>query len=158
MLYDSDCPLCMHEVRTLAKLSKKKGDPILFTDIARRDYNPSDFKNGNVSYETGMKRIHGVLANGEVVSGVKCFQKIYTEVGLGWIFYVCQYPVIYNVLEKAYDFWAKYRMRITGRKELDVIFRQRKTELQAMKPKDGNMCRLETHKKEPVENTQTGSD
>ena len=65
MLYDSECPLCMHEINFLEK--RNKAGLVKFTDIADPNYKPEG--NGNISYEEGMKRIHAVKADGSVISG-----------------------------------------------------------------------------------------
>ena len=53
MLYDSECPLCMHEIKFLEKRDKK--GLVKFTDLADPDYNPKH--NGHVDYERGMRRM-----------------------------------------------------------------------------------------------------
>ena len=96
MLYDSECPLCMHEIRFLEKRNTK--GLVKFTDIARRDYDPS--QNGDIDYETGMKKIHAVLDTGEVVAGVAVFRHVYDAVGLGWMWRVTTLPGVSLVAEQ----------------------------------------------------------
>ena len=47
----------------------------------------------NVNH-TGMKYIHAVLPNGEVVKGVEVFRRIYEVIGLGWVYAVTKLPLI----------------------------------------------------------------
>ena len=64
MLYDSQCPLCMHEINFLER--RNTAGLVKFTDIASPGYKPED--NGGVDYEAGMKKIHAVLDTGEVLA------------------------------------------------------------------------------------------
>ena len=122
MLYDSQCPLCMHEINFLER--RNTAGLVKFTDIASPGYKPQD--NGGVDYEAGMKKIHAVLDTGEVVEGVSVFREVYTAVGLGWVWAITRLPGVSWVAERFYSVWAKYRMKLTGREELEVIFRKRK--------------------------------
>ena len=122
MLYDSECPLCMHEIRFLEK--RDKHGLVKFTDIADSGYDPDE--NGGVDYETGMKKIHAVLDTGEVISGVAVFRHVYSAVGLGWVWHVTTWPGVSWAAEHVYDVWAALRMRITGREDLEVIFKKRR--------------------------------
>ena len=131
MLYDSECPLSMHEIRFLEKRDKK--GLVKFTDISSPDYKPED--NGDVDYETGMKKIYAVLDTGEIVSGVAVFRHVYSAVGLGWVWHVTTWPGVSWLAERAYDVWAGWRMRITGREELEVIFKKRR-----LAKMDGPLC------------------
>ena len=90
MLYDSQCPLCMHEVKFLER--RNNAGLVKFTDIASPDYNPAD--NGEVDYERGMKVIHAVLDSGEVVEGVAVFRHVYSALGLGWVWALTRLPGI----------------------------------------------------------------
>lgn len=129
MLYDSECPLCMHEVRFLQKRDGKK--LIKFTDICALDYDP-EF-NGNVSYEEGMKKIHAVLADGTVIRGLEVFEKVYDAVGLGWVYSFSKIPVMFRFGERVYDFWARKRMWLTGRPDLEEVFEERRKTLEHMR-------------------------
>ena len=136
MLYDSECPLCMHEINFLER--RNKAGLVNFTDIASPDYDPAD--NGGVDYERGMKKIHAVLETGEVVAGVAVFREVYQAVGLGWVWAVTRLPGVSWAAERVYSVWASYRMRITGREELEVIFRKRR--LTQAKLCDDDQCRV----------------
>eukprot|EP01026_Neomeris_dumetosa_P000652 TRINITY_DN10160_c0_g4_i2.p1 TRINITY_DN10160_c0_g4~~TRINITY_DN10160_c0_g4_i2.p1 ORF type:complete len:181 (-),score=19.44 TRINITY_DN10160_c0_g4_i2:190-732(-) len=130
MLYDSECPLCMHEVNFLKNRDKGK-NKLDFVDIASPNYSPE--ANQNISYEVAMGRIHGILSDGRVVDGMEVFRRCYGAVGLGWVFAATQNKYIGYVADQVYTFWAKYRMQITGRPGLEVIFEKRRNE--------GKMCR-----------------
>eukprot|EP01024_Parvocaulis_polyphysoides_P052258 TRINITY_DN51547_c0_g1_i1.p2 TRINITY_DN51547_c0_g1~~TRINITY_DN51547_c0_g1_i1.p2 ORF type:complete len:176 (-),score=22.81 TRINITY_DN51547_c0_g1_i1:329-856(-) len=132
MLYDGECPLCMHEVNFLKNRDNGK-NKIDFVDISSPNY--SSANNQGVSYEQGMGRIHGILQDGTVIRDIEVFRKCYSAVGLGWIFAATENKYVEQIANSVYGFWAKYRMQITGRPGLEVVFEKRRTQ--------GQMCRKE---------------
>ena len=116
----------MHEVRFLQK--RNSNGFVKFTDICALDYDPES--NGNVSYEEGMKKIHAVMADGTVVKGLEVFEKVYDAVGLGWIYSFSKIPVLFRLGERVYDYWALKRMWLTGRPELEEVFKERRKTLE----------------------------
>ena len=67
ILYDSKCSLCAHEMAFLAK--QDKIGLLKFTDIEDPSYNERSAENGGIPYEVGMKVMHAVKYNGEIVKG-----------------------------------------------------------------------------------------
>ncbi|CAK0744985.1 hypothetical protein CVIRNUC_001588 [Coccomyxa viridis] len=124
MLYDGGCPLCMREVNML-KRRDAGVNKIAFVDIDTPEYTPA--QNAGISYEQGMANIHGILPDGRVVTNVEVFRRLYEAVGLGWVYAITKNPVIGRVAEWVYGIWAKFRLPITGRPDLDVIMREKKT-------------------------------
>ncbi|KAF8660359.1 hypothetical protein HU200_057940 [Digitaria exilis] len=157
MLYDGDCPLCMREVCHVAASQKlnllshalifvqvnmlrernKSYGAIKFVDISSKDYSPDD--NQGLDYETAMGRIHAILSDGTIVTGVEAFRKLYEEVGLGWIYAVTKYEPVATMANAVYGVWAKYRMQITGRPPLEEIMASRKA---ACECKDDKVCKM----------------
>ncbi|KAH0906083.1 hypothetical protein HID58_037910 [Brassica napus] len=101
MLYDGDCPLCMREVNMLKERNEEYGT-IKFVDISSNDYSPQE--NQGLNYKTVMGQIHAIQSDGNVVTGV--------EIG--------------KVADAVYDFWAKYRLQVTGRPPIEAILEARK--------------------------------
>lgn len=132
MLYDSQCPLCLHEVKFLQR--RDTAGLIKFTDISSPDYTPS--QHGGVEYEEGMRVIHAVTREGEVVAGVEVFRQVYNAVGLGWVWAATRLPGLSWLADLLYQGWAGQRMRLTGREDLETIFRRRRQLLQ----KKGGLC------------------
>mmetsp|Transcript_1213 Transcript_1213/g.2827 ORF Transcript_1213/g.2827 Transcript_1213/m.2827 type:complete len:235 (+) Transcript_1213:2-706(+) len=124
MLYDGDCPLCMREVDMLRNMDEGKGK-IDFVDISAADYDPS--KNMGLEFETVMQTIHAILPDGKVITGVEVFRRLYEAVGLGWVYAITKNPTVGALAERVYNFWAQYRMQITGRPALEIILSERKT-------------------------------
>jgi len=127
MLYDGDCPLCMREVNMLKGRDAPQGR-IDFVDIASKDYGP-DWNMG-LTFENAMSTIHCIEADGSVHTGVPVFRMLYEQVGLGWVYAVTKNETVGKVAQGVYDFWAKYRMEVTGREPLSVILERRKLDLE----------------------------
>lgn len=121
MLYDGDCMLCMREVNMLR--NRDNGN-ICFVDIASSDYEPAE--NLDISFEQAMERIHVIYPDGKIVTDIQAFKALYEQVGLGWVYAVTKFPIIENALNKVYSVWAKYRLPITGRPDLEVILQEKK--------------------------------
>lgn len=129
MLYDGDCPLCMREVNMLKRRDEGQ-NKIDFVDIASPAYEPLD--NQNISFEKAMNNIHAITREGEVVTNIEVFRRLYDLVGLGWVFAITKTEPFGTIIDKIYDVWAHYRLPITGREDLEVILAKRK---------DASMCK-----------------
>lgn len=142
MIYDSKCNLCMYEVNFLAK--KDKQGKIRFTDIEDENYNPKDPANGGIDYATGMKTMHAVKTNGEIVQGVDVFRELYSQIGLGYLYSFTKIPVLGQLADKVYRFWAKYRTNLTRGVNLDALIKERNERLQKQLEnssfKNGSTC------------------
>ena len=115
-LYDGGCPLCLRETNFLKKKDTKKF--INFVDISN-NYFPENFK--NISYEQAMDNLHGILGSGEIIVGVDVLAYSYELVGLGWIYFPTKLPIISNFIRFLYKYWAKHRLKLTGRDDLEKI-------------------------------------
>lgn len=124
MLYDGDCPLCMREVEMLQRRDAGKGR-IAFVDVAAPDYDPA--QNADISFQAAMERIHAVEADGRVLTDVEVFRRLYEEVGLGWVYAITRNKSVEALANKVYDVWAKYRLPLTGRPDLETVLREKKT-------------------------------
>ena len=116
-LYDGGCPLCRRETDFLK--SKDKLRSIKFVDINSEDYNPQNHQ--NISFETAMSNLHGILGNGNIIKGLDVLAYSYQLVGLGWVYFPIKLPIISNFLKIIYSFWAKHRLQITGRNKLEIL-------------------------------------
>ena len=116
-LFDGGCPLCLRETRFLKK--KDFSNKINFVDINNDSYDPLSYK--NISYEEAMSNLHGILENGDIIKGVDVLAYSYKLVGLGWIYYPLKIEFLAPVLRLFYQFWAKYRLKITGRSNIEKL-------------------------------------
>jgi len=115
-LFDGGCPLCLRETNFLKKKDTKK--VINFVDINNK-YIPENFK--NISYKQAMANLHGILGSGEIIFGVDVLAYSYELVGLGWIYFPTKLPILSNFIRVLYKYWAKYRLELTGRENLEKI-------------------------------------
>ena len=115
-LYDGACPLCLRETNFLK--GKDTNNLINFVDISE-NYNPANFK--NISYKQAMANLHGILDGGEIIFGVDVLVYSYELVGLGWIYFPTKLPILSNFIKLLYKYWAKYRLKLTGRDSLEKI-------------------------------------
>lgn len=126
LLYDGDCPLCMREVNFLQKKDAGRG-LVKFVDIADDAYDPA--ANGGIDFETAMGRIHAITADGTVIKNVEVFRRIYSILGMGWIYAPTQWPLIGPIVDKLYDIWADLRLKVTGRPSLKTLVAEREQRL-----------------------------
>lgn len=110
VFFDGECPLCRREINLLRRLDRRQR--IRFTDIAAADFCPADYGR---TLDDFMDQIYGRLPDGTWVRGVETFRRIYSAVGLGWIVWMTRCPGISHTLDLAYRWFARNRLRFTGR-------------------------------------------
>lgn len=126
MLYDGECPLCLHEVNFLRRKDAGRG-LVKFVDIADDNYDPA--ANGGVDFATAMGRIHAVARDGTVIKNVEVFRRIYSILGIGWMYAPTRWPIVGPIVDKLYDIWADLRLRVTGRPRLETLIKERQARL-----------------------------
>ncbi len=110
VFYDGACPLCTREVRWLRRRDRRQR--IVFTDIAAPGFDAAAL---GVSPRSLMARIHGRLPDGRLVLGVDVFRHLYRAVGFGPLVAISELPGVSHVLDLAYGWFARHRLRLTGR-------------------------------------------
>ena len=116
-LYDGGCPLCLRETRFLKK--KDSSNKINFIDINNSSYNPSLYR--DISYVEAMSNLHGILENGDIIKGLDVLAYSYELIGLGWVYYPLKIEFLAPLLRLFYQYWAKYRLKITGRSNIEKL-------------------------------------
>ena len=116
-LFDGGCPLCLRETRFLKK--KDSSNKINFIDINNDSYNPSLYK--DISYLEAMSNLHGILENGDIIKGLDVLAYSYELIGLGWVYYPLKIEFLAPLLRLFYQYWAKYRLKITGRSNIEKL-------------------------------------
>lgn len=111
VFYDGDCPLCLREVRMLQRLDRGRGK-IVFTDIAAPEF---DARAHGRTHDDFMAEIHGRLPDGTWLVGVEVFRRLYAAVGLRAAVQLTRLPGVDWSLGKAYELFARNRLRLTGR-------------------------------------------
>ena len=116
-LFDGGCPLCLRETNFLK--SKDELNKIDFVDINNVNYNPILFK--DISYAEAMSNLHGILEDGNIIKGLDVLAYSYELIGLGWVYYPLKIELLSPVLRLFYKYWAKYRLKITGRSNIEKL-------------------------------------
>jgi len=113
-LHDGECPLCAREVAMLRRLDRGRGR-LAFDDIAAPGFDASRYGRSQAEL---MARIHGVLPDGTLIEGVEVFRRAYAAVGLGWLVAPTRWPLLRPLADAAYRWFARNRLRLTGRNEV----------------------------------------
>ena len=66
-----------------------------------------------------MSNLHGIIENGEIIRGLDVLAYSYELVGLGWVYYPLKIKLLSPLLRLVYRYWAKYRLQITGRSDIE---------------------------------------
>ncbi len=122
LLYDGGCPLCVREVNILRRRDQRlhPGAPHLaFVDIDAPDYDAS--RHAAISYREAMGRIHAIEADGTVLRDVAVFRAAYRQVGLGWLYAPTSWPLLAAISDGLYGLWARWRLRLTRRPDLETL-------------------------------------
>ncbi len=112
ILIDGDCPLCVREAKVMQRLDRGRGR-LAFIDIAAPDFDPSVF---NRTHAEVMGAIHGVYADGRIVTGMEVFREAYSLVGYGWLLRPTGWPVLRSIFDAIYRLFAWIRPRLPGRR------------------------------------------
>ncbi len=115
IFYDGFCPLCMAEMRQLKK--RDKHNVLQLVDIQSptfpQEYPYFDWNDLNA-------RIHGLLPDGTLVTGLDVTYLAWKAVGMGWLYAPLRWPFIKPVADWFYTKFAKHRYTIsyllTGKK------------------------------------------
>jgi predicted DCC family thiol-disulfide oxidoreductase YuxK len=112
LYFDGDCPLCAREVAMLRRLDRR--GRIAFVDIAAVGFDPGPL--GRTLDEL-MGSIHAQTSEGEWLTGVEVFRRLYSLVGFGPLVALSRLPGVAQGLEWGYRVFARNRLRWTGRDE-----------------------------------------
>lgn len=117
VFFDGDCPLCAKEIGMLRWLDRGRGK-IRCTDIAAPGFDSAAL---GLTFDELMDRIHGRLADGQLIEGVEVFRRLYSAVGFRWLVAPTRLPGIRQLLDWGYHGFAKHRLKLTGRCTSDGV-------------------------------------
>ena len=109
VFFDGECPLCRREIDMIRRLDTRRR--VALVDISARGFEPP----APLTQADLMAKIHGRRADGTLVEGVEVFREIYTSVGFGAVVALTRLPPLSWALDAGYRWFAKNRLRITGR-------------------------------------------
>src|SRR4051812_9569840 len=112
LLYDGECPLCVREVQLLAFLNRTFHGRLALEDIAQPGFDASQYGR---TFAALMGHIHAALPDGTLVTGMEAFRRCYAAVGLGALLAPTGWPLLRPLFDRAYSWFARNRLRITGR-------------------------------------------
>ena len=108
--FDGECPICRREIDFM-KIFNRRGY-LQFIDFSASSY---------LSVEHGLnpcdlgKVIHARWSDETVITGVEVFREMWEAVGLRALARLARRPTINKLLVRAYAWFAKNRLRLTGR-------------------------------------------
>lgn len=111
ILIDGQCPLCRQEGIFLRWLDRGRRR-LIIEDISAPDFDPGKY---GKTLDELMGQIHGMTRWGDMVSGMEVFREAYAAVGLGWLLAPTGWPILRQVSDKVYGWFARNRLRLTGR-------------------------------------------
>lgn len=60
---------------------------------------------------------HGISDTGTISTGMQVFRDAYSLVGWGWLWAPTGWPILKPIFDRFYVWFAKNRLRLTGRKD-----------------------------------------
>ena len=108
--FDGECPICRREIDLMKVFNRR--ERLQFIDFSNSSYQPTD---QNLSQCDLGRVIHARWSDGTVVTGVEVFREMWEAIGLGFLARISRLSGINTLLVKAYAWFAKNRLRLTGR-------------------------------------------
>lgn len=119
IFYDGYCPLCLAEMKKLRQLDDKQ--QLGFVDIQQAEFEKNY---PQLDWQTLNARIHALLPDGNLISGLDATYLAWKLVGKGWVYAPTRWPVIRWFADKAYLLFARHRYTLsfwlTGKRRLDA--------------------------------------
>ncbi len=113
--HDGECPLCNIEINMMKKLDKAGN--IHWVDISQ---DKAALEKAGLTYKQTMDRLHVIDENQQLQSGVLGFLQVWKQLP----YYRRIAPIIENVplllplMECCYRIFARYRLPLTGKKQI----------------------------------------
>lgn len=108
--FDGECPICRREI-DLMKLFNRRGR-LQFIDFSTSSYHPA--YHGLNPCDLA-KVIHARWADGTIITGVEVFSEMWEAIGLRFVARLSRRPRINTLLIKAYSWFARNRLWLTGK-------------------------------------------
>jgi predicted DCC family thiol-disulfide oxidoreductase YuxK len=115
IFYDGYCPLCKTEMRHLRK--RDKHGALTLVDIQTPEFAA---QYPELDWHALNARIHGLLPDGTLITGLDVTHQAWKAVGVGWLYAPLRWPGIRIIADWGYLKFAKHRYTIsyllTGKK------------------------------------------
>ena len=112
VFYDGDCPVASREVRRLRRSSQ--AGRVQFTDITSEAFHAQSY---GKKHEDFMRTMRARTRDGVWLDGADVLRQIYEELGMKFVVKVSRAPGVSTAVDKAYGWFEKNRLKLTGRKE-----------------------------------------
>ncbi len=109
VLYDHSCNLCRREMANLKKRDHLQR--LLMIDISHPDF---DAEIWGFEMSELNAALHVKTTESEWLKGLPAIHYIYKQVGLGWIWWPSQVPLLSGLSNYAYAWFARNRHRLTS--------------------------------------------
>lgn len=115
MFHDGDCPLCKYEVKMMQKLDITNA--IHWVDITK---DKSALDKAGINYQQAMARVHVQDENQNMKTGVYGFLLVWEKLPYyrRIVTVIRVVPFLLFILDKLYTLFAKYRLPLTGKRQL----------------------------------------
>ena len=110
VFFDGACPICDREIVLMKRLDRHRR--LEFCDFSAQEYDAAS--SGFAAADLGAV-IHARWADGSVITGVEVFRAMWEAVGLGFLARLSRLSLVEPLVLKAYAWFARNRMRLTGR-------------------------------------------
>jgi predicted DCC family thiol-disulfide oxidoreductase YuxK len=108
--FDGECPICRCEI-DLMKIFNRRG-LLQFIDFSIGSCRPAEHGLSLCDLE---RVIHARWSDGSIITGVEVFREMWEAIGLAFLARFARRPTINKILVRAYAWFAKNRLWLTGR-------------------------------------------
>ena len=108
--FDGECPICRREIDLMKLLNRK--ERLQFIDFAALAYRSEEHELNPCDLN---RVIHARWSEGTIITGVEVFREMWEAIGLGFLARFSRRPLLNKLLVQAYTWFAKNRLRHTGR-------------------------------------------
>jgi predicted DCC family thiol-disulfide oxidoreductase YuxK len=110
VLFDGQCPICVRQARSMTRLDRGRGR-IAVQDITAEGFDAARY---GLTLDQAMSGIHGVFPDGRVVRGMETLREVYRRVGRGWMLAPTGWPVLRQLYDAFYRWFARNRGWLSG--------------------------------------------
>ena len=110
VFFDGACPICDREIALMKRLDRRR--QLEFCDFSTQEYDAASSGFAAADLATV---IHARWVNGSVITGVDVFRAMWEAVGMGLLARLSRLSLVEPLVLKAYAWFARNRLRLTGR-------------------------------------------
>ena len=110
VFFDGACPICVREIALMRRLDRRCR--LVCCDFSRPDYDAASI---NISPAELGRVIHARWSDGSVITGVDVFRAMWEAVGLRFLARLSRLSLVEPLVLNAYAWFARNRLRLTGR-------------------------------------------